>query len=300
MNIINKCIVKCVELMPKSIVYIFAKKYVAGSKLEDAVNVVKDFNSRGIVATMDILGEAIKNKEEAAETKKHCLQILEAIEENKLNANLSIKPTSLGLEIDKEFCYEQTKEIVELAKKYNNFVRIDMEDSPFTDDTINMFLKLRAEFENVGIVLQAYMRRTYDDAKMLNQKGGHYRLCKGIYVEPEEIAYKGKQEVRDNFMKTLELMLDEGNYVGIATHDKYLVEASYKMLEEKKIPKDKYEFQMLYGVKSLMRERINKDGHLMRIYVPYGEQWYAYSIRRLQENPNMAWHITKSILTFGR
>lgn len=300
MNIINKAIVGFVKLLPKSVVYIFAKKYVAGPSIEDGINVVKKLNAKGIVATMDILGEAITSKEEAAQTTAECLNILDVIEEHKLNSNLSVKPTSLGLEIDKEFCYQQIEKLLIRAKQYNNFVRIDMEDSPFTSSTIEVFLRLREEYENVGIVVQSYLKRTPDDVRMMNQKGGHYRLCKGIYIEPPEIAYKSKQAVRDNFMKALELMFDNGNYVGIATHDKYLVDASYKMIADKGIPKEKYEFQMLYGVKEKLRDKINNDGHLMRIYVPFGEKWYAYSIRRLQENPNMAWHITKSILLFGR
>lgn len=300
MNIVNKVIVGFVGLLPKSIVYIFAKKYVAGPSIEDGIRVVKKLNAKGIVATMDVLGEAIKNKEEAAQTTLECLEILEAIEEHKLNANLSIKPTSLGLAVDKEFCYDQIEKLVIKANKYKNFVRIDMEDSPYTDLTIEIFLKLRQKYENVGIVVQSYLKRTLDDVKMMNKKGGHYRLCKGIYIEPPQIAYKGKQEVRDNFMAVLKQMFEEGNYVGIATHDKYLLDESYKLIKEMNIRKDKYEFQMLYGVKERLRDKINEDGHLMRIYVPFGEKWYAYSIRRLQENPNMAWHITKSILMFGR
>ncbi|MFC2136089.1 proline dehydrogenase family protein [Bacteroidota bacterium] len=300
MNILNCAIVGFVKLLPESVVYIFAKKYVAGPSIEHGIRVVKELNAKGIVATMDVLGESIKNKDEAAETTKECLEILDVIEEHKLNANLSIKPTSLGLAIDPEFCYDQIEKLLIRAKKYNNFVRIDMEDSPYTDITIDIFLRLRAKYENVGIVVQSYLKRTPDDVKMMNDKGGHYRLCKGIYIEPAEIAYKSKQAVRDNFMKSLELMFDNGNYVGIATHDKYLINASYKMIEDKKIPKDKYEFQMLYGVKENLRDKINAEGHLMRIYVPFGEKWYAYSIRRLQENPNMAWHITKSIFTFGK
>jgi proline dehydrogenase len=173
-----------------------------------------------------------------------------------------------------------------------------MEDSPFTQITIDMFKELRTKYDNVGIVLQAYLRRTYDDVVDLNKIGTNYRLCKGIYIEPEEIAFKGRQEVRDNFLKALEKMFDDGNYVGIATHDEYLIKESYRMIEEKKIPKDKYEFQMLYGVTEHLRDKINADGHKIRIYVPYGEQWYAYSMRRLQENPQVAWYITKSIFSF--
>ena len=247
---------------------------------------------------MDVLGEAIKTKAEAAETKEQYFELLDTIEKHKLNSNISIKPTALGLAIDKDYCKELIVAIIEKAKGLNNFVRIDMEDSPFTQITIDMFKELRSKYSNVGIVLQAYLRRTYDDVVDLDKIGSNYRLCKGIYIEPEEIAFKERQEVRNNFTKSLEQMLNDGNYVGIATHDDYLIKEAYRLIEEKKIPKDKYEFQMLYGVTEHLRDKINADGHRIRIYVPYGEQWYAYSIRRLQENPQVAWYITKSIFSF--
>jgi len=291
-------IVQFVKLLPKSVVHIFAKKYVAGDTLDDGVRVVKELNANGIVATMDILGESIKTRGEASETQEQYFELLEAIDKHKLDSNISIKPTALGLAIDADYCKELITEIIEKAKSYNNFVRIDMEDSPFTQITIDIFKELRAKYDNVGIVLQSYLRRTLDDVVDLNKIGANYRLCKGIYIEPEKIAFKGRQEVRDNFLKSLEKMFEDGNYVGIATHDDYLIKESYSMIEEKKIPKNKYEFQMLYGVTEHLRDKINSDGHKIRIYVPYGEHWYAYSIRRLQENPQVAWYITKSIFSF--
>ncbi|MCK9279109.1 MAG: proline dehydrogenase family protein [Melioribacteraceae bacterium] len=296
---LNQFIVSFVKLLPKPVVKIFAQKYMAGEKLEDAVKAVKNLNAKGIVATMDVLGEAIKNKKEAEDAKNECLQVLDAINENNLDSNLSIKPTQLGLIIDSNLCYQNLCEILDKAKSYNNFVRIDMEDSPVTSDTIALFRKLREKYDNVGIVVQAYLKRTYDDVVALNKEGSTYRLCKGIYVEPAEIAYKGKEEVRDSFLKILDRMLDDGNYVGIATHDDPLVIGAYKMIKEKNIDNSKFEFQMLYGVKEDLRDRINKDGYKIRIYVPYGEHWYAYSIRRLQENPQLAWYITKSIFSFS-
>ncbi|MCX7876147.1 MAG: proline dehydrogenase family protein [Melioribacteraceae bacterium] len=299
MNPINHVIVSFVKLLPKPVVYIFAKKYIAGEKLEDGVRVVKELNSKGILATMDVLGEAVTTKKECEDAKNECLLVLDTIKNNNLNSNLSLKPTQLGLAIDEEFCYNNLVEIVERAKSYNNFVRIDMEDSPFTDATINLFKKLKEKYDNVGIVVQAYLKRTLDDVKKLNQIGTNYRLCKGIYIEPEEISYKDYQKVRDNFLDILRQMLTDGNYVGIATHDDYLVENAYKMIKEMNIPKNKFEFQMLYGVKENLRDKINADGYKIRIYVPFGEHWYKYSIRRLQENPNIAWYITKSIFSFN-
>lgn len=299
MNIVNNAIVSLVKLMPKRAVFIFAKKYIAGTKLMDAVNVVKDLNSKGIVATMDVLGEAVETKNEAAQAKAECLETLDIIKNENLNANLSVKPTQLGLMIDAEFCYQQMTEILTKAKEYNNFVRIDMEDSSTTDFIIALYKRLREEFSNVGIVVQSYLRRTLNDVTDLDKGSAHYRLCKGIYVEPEKIAYKGYQEVRDNYMAVLRKMFEDKVYVGIATHDDYLVEACYKLIEEMKIPKDMFEFQMLYGVKESLRDDINAKGYKIRIYVPYGEHWYHYSVRRLQENPKVAWYITKSLFTFN-
>lgn len=300
MNIFNQIIVQIVQLMPKSVIGFFSKKYIAGETLQDAVNYVKNLNSKGIYATMDVLGESIKNKDEALEAKNEALQVLDAIDKNKLKSNLSIKPTQMGLSIDEEFAYQQVMELVEKAASINNFIRIDMEDSPFTDKTINLYNRIYEKHKNVGIVIQCYMKRSYDDVIILNKIGTNYRLCKGIYVEPASIAYKDKQAIRDNYMKILGAMFKEGNYVGIATHDKYLIDASYKLIKEQNIPKEKFEFQMLLGVREDLRDKINNDGYKIRIYVPFGKDWHAYSIRRLKENPSIAGHIVKSILTFGK
>ncbi len=300
MSLLNNLIVKVTQLLPKPMVRIFAGKYIAGEELQDAVKLVKTLNSQGIYATIDVLGESITNKEEAIEAKKQCLEVLEAIKSNELLANISIKPTQMGLAIDEEFAYQQISEIVQKAKSFKNFVRIDMEDSPFTDSTIRVYKRIYEKLGHVGIVLQAYLKRTLSDSEQLNKLGTNYRLCKGIYVEPESIAYKDRQMVRDNFLKILRVMLKNGNYVGIATHDDYLVENSYKMIKDMNVPKDKYEFQMLLGVKEDLRNKINSDGHKIRVYVPFGKDWYAYSIRRLKENPQMAMYVFKNIFSFGR
>jgi proline dehydrogenase len=294
-KLINQTIVNFVKLLPESVVFLFAKKYIAGTALSDAVNVTRELNSKGIFTTIDVLGELITKPEEAEAAKEEVLRVLEAIEENKLDANISLKPTQFGLAFDRELCFSLIEEIILRAKEYNNFIRIDMEDSSVTQKTIDMFVRLKDKYDNVGIVLQAYMRRTLDDVKKLSDLNTNFRLCKGIYIEPENIAFQDRQEVRRNFLSALDLMLTNGNYVGIATHDNYLIENAYKMLEAKGISKDKYEFQMLYGVTEHLRDKINSDGHKIRIYVPFGKHWHHYSIRRLQENPNMAWYITKSI-----
>jgi proline dehydrogenase len=276
----------------------FSRKYIAGETLQDAVKVVQDFNSKGILATLDVLGESIKSKGEAADAKFNALEVLNAITKFKLNANLSIKPTQMGLSIDEDFAYNQVEELVKRAKEINNFVRIDMEDSPYTDATFSLLKRLRTKYDNVGVVVQAYLKRTFDDVVCLNKMNTNYRLCKGIYVEPAEIAYKDKQAIRDNFIKVLRKMFADGVYVGIATHDDYLVDAAYNMIKEMNIPKHKFEFQMLLGVKETLRDKINADGYRIRIYVPFGKDWYPYSIRRLKENPAMAGTIFKALFSF--
>jgi len=297
-SVFHKLLVKTVSSMPKKVVWLFSKKYIAGTTLESALDVVRALNSKGIHATLDVLGEAVRNKEEAIIAKNHAMEALNSIVEEKLMANLSIKPTQMGLSIDKDFAYEQILELVKRANELNNFIRIDMEDSPYTDSTIEIYKRIFEQYPNVGIVLQAYLKRTYNDTVILNKIGTNYRICKGIYIEPSNIAYKDKQVIRDNYMNDLETMLKNGNYVGIATHDKYLIEKSYELIKQLNIQKDKFEFQMLLGVREDLRDKINSDGYKIRIYVPFGKDWYAYSIRRLQENPQLAGHIVKEFFAF--
>jgi len=298
--LLNKLIVAIVKLMPHGMVYFFAKRYIAGEKLQDAIDLVKTLNKKGILATMDVLGESITTKEEVILAKTECLAVLNAIHENKLGSNLSIKPTSLGLNIDPEFAYQQIKELVQRAKELNNFVRMDMEDSTVTQITIDVFKRLRSEYDNVGIVLQSYLKRTYNDVVDLNKIGTNYRLCKGIYIEPAEIAFREKQAVRDSYVRSLEKMMKDGNYVGIATHDDYLVKEALRLKKELNVPDNRMEFQMLYGVKEDLRDRLVKEGHKVRIYTPFGKDWYKYSIRRLQENPNVAGQVFTNIFKFGK
>lgn len=297
MKTFNKLIVKIVELMPKSLVRVFSNRYIAGDSLKDGVEFVQKLNSQNILATMDVLGEAISTKDEAIEAKNEFIEVLEAIRKYQLNANISVKASQMGILLDEEFCFKQVSEIVEKAAADKNYVRLDMEDSTTTDKIINLLNRLRETHNNVGIVVQACLRRTLDDVKKLNVTGTNYRLCKGIYIEPEAISYRGKQEIRDNYLRILREMLTNGNYVGIATHDEYLITNAMKMITELGIAKDKYEFQMLCGVHEDLRDAINKQGHKIRIYVPFGEHWYQYSIRRLQENPQVAGHILKNLFT---
>ncbi len=300
MGILNKVIVGTLPLVPKGIVRKFANRYIAGDTIEHAVATSKKLNEKGIMGTIDVLGEDVFNKEDATRSKNECLEVLKAIDKHKLNSNQSIKLTSLGLKVDIDFCLSNVKEIFAKAKELNIFVRIDMEDSTCTTDTIKVFTEARKDYSNCGIVLQSYMRRTFDDTAELVKSGTNFRLCKGIYIEPVEVAYKEKQEVRDNFLKVLKLMLEKDSYVGIATHDEYLIDGAYKLIKELNKPNDRYEFQMLLGVREGMRDKIVKDGHRMRIYIPFGTHWYQYSIRRFKENPQMAGYVIKSILNGGK
>lgn len=301
MNPLHNLIVETVKIMPKSIIYLFAKKYIAGKTLADGVKVAKELNTKKIKATMDVLGESVTKKEDAIDFVNQFLELLDTIENEKIDANISTKPTQFGLNIDFDFCLEQYEKIIERAKKYNNFVRIDMEDSSTTDSIIKLYTILHEKYpKNVGIVVQAYLHRTFNDVCEMNKIQTNYRLCKGIYIEPKEIAFKAKDEIRDNFIKNLTQMFDDGCYVGIATHDKPIIDRAYEIIKKRNIAKDKYEFQMLFGVTEKLRQEIVNKGDKMRVYVPFGSQWYFYAIRRLQENPQVAWTMFKSFLPFTK
>jgi len=299
LKLINNVIVSFVQILPKSIVHFFAKKYIAGETLNDAIKVSKELNSMGIFTTIDVLGEDVNTKKESEEAKNNCLAVLDAINKNKLKANLSLKPTQLGILIDRYFCMQQVGEILDKASDFDNFVRIDMEDSSLTDDTLELYNKLKNKYSNVGVVVQAYLKRTYSDVIKQSSPSANFRLCKGIYVEPEEIAFKDGNKIRDNYLKVLELIFQNGNYVGIATHDEFLIKGAYELIKKYNVSKDRFEFQMLYGVREELRDKINAQGYKIRIYVPFGEHWYNYSVRRLQENPQLAWYITKSIFSLS-
>ena len=301
----NKLIAATLPYMPKKLVWIFSKRYIAGETIADAVRESKKLNDQGIKVTVDLLGEFIKNLDEATENKEAYLEIIKTFEENKIDGNYSVKPTFFGLLLDEDVCYQNIRTVVAKAAEYNNFVRIDMEDSPCVDKEIRIFRKLKAEFpQNVGLVVQAYLKRTLDDLKnMMDMQNGvsklNYRLCKGIYVEPEEIAFKKYEEINEHFLKDLEFMFQNDVYPGIATHDKPLVTGAYELIEKYNVPKEKYEFQMLYGVTPELRKSIVEKGHTMRVYVPFGKDWFGYSTRRLKENPKMATLIIKALFSRG-
>jgi len=299
---LNKFIAWILPFFPKRLVWLFSKNYIAGPKLSDAVRVSKELNAIGALTTIDELGEFIEDLSEAEKNKDDYIHIIETMEKEGIKGNYSLKPTMFGLLLDEEVCYRNIYEIVKLAASYNNFVRIDMEDSSCTDLEINLYKRLRHEFPaNVGLVFQSYLRRTHKDLEKLfeeehtDQYPNNYRLCKGIYVESKEIAYKDYDEINRHYLEDLEFLLKNKEYVGIATHDRFLIENAYKLIEKYQVPTDKFEFQMLYGVTPKLRKSIIDKGYNMRVYVPFGDDWFGYSTRRLKENPKMASHIIKAL-----
>ncbi len=291
----NKVIIFFMPVVPKPIVRIFSKKYVAGDELADAVRTVRTLNSQNIIATLDVLGESTMDQEETRAYVEEYLNVLRTIDEEKLDCNVSLKPTQLGMLISNELAYENIKRIVQEALKYDNFVRIDMEDSSCTSNTIEIYERLRAEFDNVGIVLQAYLRRSIDDLVAMAKKPANFRLCKGIYIEPRKIAYKDPHLINENFAFLLETALKAKSYVGIATHDEKVVWHALRIIEQLGLNKDEYEFQMLLGVDEELRSILVNAGHRLRVYVPYGKQWYRYVMRRLKENPQIAIYVLKAL-----
>ncbi len=297
MSLFNSLVVKILPVIPKSVVGMVARRYIAGEHLDDAIRVVKDLNAHGFMATMDVLGEGVRTEEEVVSMRKQCEAVLHAIAEHELDANLSIKPTQMGLAMDEELCYRNLTVLLDIAKSYKNFVRMDMEDHTVTDSTLSVYRRLRKSYENVGVVFQSYLKRTEEDIRKLSDLRPNVRLCKGIYNEPPEIAFKDREEIRDSFRKNLHLLFELHLYVGIATHDSDLVESAYKMISEFDLKKTDYEFQMLLGVRENLRKQILDNGHRLRVYVPYGTHWYEYSVRRLKENPRMAGHIARAFFT---
>jgi proline dehydrogenase len=301
----NRFIAAILPYFPKKFIWIFSRSYISGETLDDAMRVSKDLNSKNMKVTLDVLGEFIKTLDEAEANRNEYLNLIDISYKNHIDGNFSIKPTSFGLLLDKEKCYQYVKEIVAKAATYNGFIRIDMEDSPCTDDEISLFRRLKAEFpSNVGLVIQAYLRRTFEDLEQMLDLNSpemplSYRLCKGIYIEPEAIAFKKYEEINSHYLEDLEFILRNKIHVGIATHDKPLIEGAYNLIKKYNVPKHMYEFQMLYGVTPRLRESIVNEGHTMRVYVPFGKQWFGYSTRRLKENPKMASHIMKAVFYKG-
>ena len=298
MSGLNSLIVSVLQRLPRSVVRPFALRYIAGERLEDAIKAVKYLHSMQIMGTIDVLGEDVKTSEQAREAAAAYEEVLHAIHDNRLNANLSIKLTQFGLKIDEGFCYSSVRDLARMATQYQNFVRIDMEDSSTTSATLTLYERLRAEgLDRVGVVIQASLRRSAADVEQLIRRIGNVRLCKGAYVEPESIAFRGREEIRQNFMKLLRRLFETGCYVGIATHDEVLVQGAYRSIEEMKVERGAYEFQMLHGVRPRLRGEILRAGHRMRVYVPFGKEWYGYSMRRFKENPQVARYVLRALFS---
>jgi proline dehydrogenase len=290
---LDHAIVRLLPAVPRPVVRRLSSRYIAGPTIDDAMRVVRRLNEKGKLATIDVLGEEVTSADEARAIAGQYHDVLARVSAEGLDSNVSIKLTGLGLELDSDLCRENVEAIVVDAAARDSFVRIDMEDSSTTDRTLALYRELRtAGHENVGAVVQAYLRRTLDDLAGLE----NVRICKGIYVEPASIAYQGYEEVRANYLRVLEHALAAGAYVGIATHDEYLIGGALRLVDG--LPSDRYEFQMLLGVRAERADQLVAAGHRVRIYVPFGRHWYEYSVRRLQENPRIAGYIASD--TLGR
>jgi proline dehydrogenase len=297
MSAFNRLLVTGLPMVPKPLVGRVASRYVAGESLDDAIRVVRTLNEQGAMATLDVLGEEVSERGKATAAVEEYLRVFAAIDREKVDSNISIKLTLLGLKIDEGFCRDNVARIVETAKSFGNFVRIDMEDYTTTDATLRIYHELHARYGNVGVVLQAYMRRTLRDIEELPEQGANIRLCKGIYVEPRKIAWKGYETVRHNYVQALDKLISRGVYVGIATHDEFLACAASALIDKHGLKPDQYEFQMLLGVDEELRRILIAAGHRLRVYVPYGPDWYPYSMRRLRENPEVARHVLKAMMS---
>ena len=298
MAILDRALVRVLPAVPKPVVRRISAPYIAGTTLAEACRVVTRLNGEGKMATIDVLGEEITHPDEARAIACQYEDVFSTIEQRRLDSNVSVKLTALGLKLGYELCRENLELVVRRAAESENFVRIDMEDSSCTDDTLRIYRELReAGHDNVGIVLQACLRRTIDDIRSLAPLRPNVRLCKGIYVEPPEIAYQGFEEIRENYVRSLRELLAAGCYVGMATHDDWLIAQGRRLVSGPRRDRNAYEFQMLLGVREELGNGLVRDGHRLRIYVPFGRHWYAYSLRRLQENPKIAGYVAADTLT---
>ncbi|MCS7006648.1 MAG: proline dehydrogenase family protein [Gaiellaceae bacterium] len=297
MRAIDRALVKALPVVPRRVVQRVSARYIAGPTLDDARRVVARLNAGGKMATIDVLGEEVRSPAEAEAIADAYHAVLGAITADRLEANVSVKLTALGLHLDLEVCRRLLDAVVEDAASRGTFVCIDMEDSSCTDDTLRLYRELRqAGRDNVGIALQSRLRRSLDDVAALADLRPNVRLCKGIYLEPEEIAYQDPDEIRASFLRLLDALLERGSYVALATQDEELIAASLERLAG--LAPNAYELQFLLGVREARASELVAAGHRLRVYVPYGERWYEYSLRRLQENPELASTIARA--TLGR
>jgi proline dehydrogenase len=298
MSLFNVLVKYGMPWVPKPIVSHVASRYVAGESIDDAVHTLREMNVEGAMGTVDVLGEEVQERSKTAKAVSQYLDLLDRIEAEELDANISIKPTMLGLKIDEDLCADNVTVIVSRAAELGSFVRIDMEDHTCTDATLRLYRRIHdAHPIAVGVVLQSYLHRTTADVTDLLPLSPNIRICKGIYREPRAIAWEDFETIRANFIYNMEKLLSAGAYVGIATHDPNLVWAGMAAVDRLKLDRDRYEFQMLLGVDPELRSIILSAGHRLRVYVPYGRDWYPYSMRRLRENPTIAHHVVRAMLT---
>jgi proline dehydrogenase len=294
---VDRLLAASLPIVPRVVVRRIADRYIAGESLDDAVTTVRELNGRGAMATVDVLGEFIRNPQEAETTATEYERALDAIAAEQLEANVSVKLSALGIEIDRALCDRTLARVFVSAERHRIFVRIDMEHSGLTDQTLEVYRRLReGGHDGTGVVIQAYMRRSASDIAGLADLAPNVRLVKGIYVESEEIAFTRMPEINANFMLLLEQLIDQGSYVAIATHDRALVTGALELIERRGLAPDRYEFQMLLGVAGEIGRRLIADGHRLRVYVPYGDAWYAYSVRRLKENPSIAGYVARDVV----
>ncbi len=296
----KRALLKVLLMTPKPLVWRFARTYIAGETLDDAVETIRALNREGARATVDVLGEGVTNEAEVEFYVEQYGLTIDRIVAESLDSNISIKPTAMGLAISPDLAFRSISAVLDRAHRHGMFVRMDMEDSPFTASTLDLYFRLReAGFDNVGVVLQAYLRRTLEDAARLAAAGASVRLCKGIYVEPRTLAYQDFDTVRGAFVAAMEVLMRGSGYTAVATHDEWLVFHALRLVHNLQVPGSRYEFQMLLGVDPALRRIIIGHGHGMRVYVPYGQGWFGYSIRRLLENPRFATHVVKNVMGFG-
>ena len=293
MALLDRAIVRLLPGVPKPVIQRLSSRYIAGPSLDDALRVVRKLNAKRKLATIDVLGEDVTTPDEARALAGQYHDVLARVDEEGLDSNVSVKLTGFGLELDYDLCRDNLESVVADAAARDNFVRIDMEDSSTTDRTLQLYRELHAEgLDNLGVVLQAYLRRTLSDLPGLD----NVRLCKGIYVESPEIAFREYEAVRANYVRCLEALVEQGSYAAIATHDEHLIREGLRIVRAAALDRERYEFQMLLGVRPDRADELVADGHRVRVYVPYGSHWYEYSVRRLQENPKMAGYIASDLV----
>lgn len=293
---LGRIILGLMPLVPEKIIKKIAMTYVAGVTTEDAINTCRKINDAGMLATLDILGEEVKNVDASKNVSGKYCNLLELIDSKKLKSNISVKLTHLGIRISKQLCFENIFYIVKKARDFQNFVRIDMEDSSLTQITLDIYKTVRKEMPNVGVAVQSYLRRTEEDMDALAKESANIRLCKGIYKEKENVAFQKKSEIRENFLKVCKNFLKSQGYVAIATHDRIIINEMLEYIDREKLPKDKFEFQALLGVpiQSTLEELV-RNGFRVRIYIPFGEDWKSYGVRRMRENPHLAYYMIKNM-----